>query len=132
MDDVGANTGWVSVGKDHAAVAFAVATLRSSWQTVGQPSYRAEAARLLVCADPGCSNGSRLRLWKVELANLAAETGLTIIVCHLPPRHQQVEQDRSPPVGSHLHELARGRESHESSSTSSPATTTRTGLTVHA
>src|SRR5680860_1298542 len=58
--DVGANTGWVSVGRDHDTAAFAVATLRSWWRTVGQPSYP-QAGRLLVSADSGGSGGSRLR-----------------------------------------------------------------------
>src|SRR5450756_1599454 len=41
--------------------------------------------RLLICADGGGSNGYRLRLWKVELQLFANETGLEIVVCHLPP-----------------------------------------------
>jgi len=40
--------------------------------------------RLLITADGGGSNGSRLRLWKYELQQLATETGLTITVCHYP------------------------------------------------
>ena len=43
------------------------------------------AARLLITADAGGSNGHRVRLWKSELAKLAAETGLAITVCHYPP-----------------------------------------------
>lgn len=50
---------------------------------MGQPLYP-KADRLLICADGGGSNGSRVRLWKVELAAFAAESGLTITVCHLP------------------------------------------------
>lgn len=41
--------------------------------------------RLLICADSGGSNGARIRAWKIELANLAEQTGLAITVCHLPP-----------------------------------------------
>ncbi len=82
--DVSANTGWVSVGTDHDTSAFAVATLRTWWHDVGQARYP-DADRLLICADSGGSNGSRIRAWKIELATLAAETGLTITVCHLPP-----------------------------------------------
>ena len=82
--DIAANTGWVSVGRDHDTASFAVATLRSWWTSVGRPAYPA-AGRLLICADSGGSNGARLRLWKVELAALAAETGLAVTVCHLPP-----------------------------------------------
>jgi transposase len=82
--DVSANTGWVSVGTDHDTSAFAVATLRSWWQTIGSLRYP-EAGRLLICADSGGSNGNRVRAWKIELAKLAVETGLQITVCHLPP-----------------------------------------------
>jgi len=61
-----------------------VATLRTWWKSVGQARYP-RAGRLLVCADSGGSNGSRIRAWKIELAKLAKETGLDITVCHLPP-----------------------------------------------
>ena len=82
--DVSANTGWVTVGTDHDTSAFAVATLRSWWDTIGSLRYP-DTDRLLICADSGGSNGNRVRAWKIELAELAAETGLTITVCHLPP-----------------------------------------------
>jgi hypothetical protein len=82
--DVSANTGWVSVGTDHDTSAFAVATLRSWWDTIGKTRYP-NASKLLICADGGGSNGSRVRAWKIELAAFAAETGLTVTVCHLPP-----------------------------------------------
>ena len=83
--DVAANTGWVSVGADHDTSAFAVETLRRWWNTVGQHRYP-DADRLLICADGGGSNGYRVRAWKIELARLAAETGLTITVCLWVPR----------------------------------------------
>jgi len=82
--DVSANTGWVSVGVDHDTSAFAVATLRSWWDTIGRSRYPG-ATRLLVCADGGGSNGHRVRAWKIELAAFAKETGLQMTVCHLPP-----------------------------------------------
>lgn len=81
---IAADTGWVSVGADHDTSAFAVNTVRSWWQAMGRGAYP-EAARLLITADGGGSNGYRTRLWKTELAQLAAETGLAITVCHLPP-----------------------------------------------
>ena len=43
------------------------------------------AASLLITADSGGSNGSRNRLWKWALQQLANKTGLSITVCHLPP-----------------------------------------------
>ncbi len=82
--DLGQNTGWVNVGMDHDTAAFAVESLRRWWKTVGREQYR-EAKRLLISADGGGSNGSRVRLWKWELQQLADETGLAITVCHLPP-----------------------------------------------
>ena len=41
--------------------------------------------RLLICADGGGSNGSRLRAWKLHLQRLANEITLPITVCHYPP-----------------------------------------------
>jgi len=78
------NEGWVNVGIDHDTAAFAVASIRSWWQTMGREAYP-DARELLVTADCGGSNGYRSRLWKVELQKLADETGLAIAVCHFPP-----------------------------------------------
>jgi Rhodopirellula transposase DDE domain len=82
--DVAANEGWVSVGDHHDTGAFAVNSIRCWWQTMGRDRYP-NATRLLVTADAGGSNSSRNRLWRLELGRLAAETGLTINVCHYPP-----------------------------------------------
>ena len=104
--DVGANTGWVSVGTDHDTAAFAVQTIRTWWQKAGQPAYPA-AARLLICADGGGSNGYRTRLWKTELAALAARDRPADHRLPLPAGHLQVEQNRAPAVLPDLDELAR-------------------------
>jgi hypothetical protein len=64
--DVGQNEGWVSVGTDHDTAAFAVATIRQWWMSMGQDRYPV-ATRLLLCADSGGSNGARCKLWKREL-----------------------------------------------------------------
>jgi len=82
--DLGRNLGWVSVGVDHDTTAFAVATIRRWWRELGRKHYP-RAKSLLITADSGGSNGSRLRLWKWELQKLARQTGLIISVCHLPP-----------------------------------------------
>ena len=82
--DIGATTGWVNVGTDHDNAAFAVNALRTWWNSQGRAAYP-QAATLTITADSGGSNGNRLRAWKVELAALAAETGLSITVLHLPP-----------------------------------------------
>ena len=82
--DLARNTGFVNVGTDHDTGAFAVASIRGWWRNEGRAVYpRAQA--LLITADGGGSNGSRLRLWKLELQILADETGLSISVCHFPP-----------------------------------------------
>jgi Rhodopirellula transposase DDE domain len=82
--DIGADQGWVSVGTDHDTAAFAVQTIRRWWFSMGQPRYP-KARELTITADGGGSNGHRVRLWKLELSRLAAETGLNIRVCHFPP-----------------------------------------------
>jgi transposase len=130
--DVAANAAWVSVGRDHDTAAFAVATLRRWWQAMGRPLYP-YARRLLICADGGGSNGYRVRLWKVELAAFAAETGLETTVCHLPPgtsKWNKIEHR----LFSHISMNWRGRplESHETIVQLIAATTTRTGLAVQA
>lgn len=82
--DMGANLGWVNVGTDHDTSAFAVESIRRWWREMGSPMYPG-AESLLMTADSGGSNGSRVRLWKVELQKLANELGLPITVHHLPP-----------------------------------------------
>ena len=82
--DLAANQGWVSVGVDHDTAAFAVESIRRWWKNMGQPLYPG-AKKLLITADGGGSNGSRVRLWKLELQRLADELGMEIAVSHFPP-----------------------------------------------
>ena len=82
--DLEHNSGWVNVGIDHDTAAFAVESIRRWWNKEGKQGYP-EAKRLLISADGGGSNGSRVRLWQWELQHLADERGLAITVCHLPP-----------------------------------------------
>ncbi len=82
--DTGKNEAWVSVGTDHDTASFAAEAIRRWWRYLGQESYP-NAKELMITADSGGSNGSRVRLWKVELQNLADELGMEISVCHLPP-----------------------------------------------
>jgi len=82
--DLKRNVGWVSVGIDHDTAAFAVETIRQWWYRLGRKFYP-DSKSLLITADGGGSNGSRLRLWKWELQKLANEIGMTISVCHFPP-----------------------------------------------
>ena len=130
--DIGANTGWVSVGTDHDTAAFAVATLRRWWAQVGKPTYP-QARRLLVSADAGGSNGYRLRAWKTELAAFAADTGLAVTVCHLPPgtsKWNKIEHRLFSAIT--MNWRGRPLESHQVVVDLIGATTTRTGLKVHA
>jgi len=82
--DLRHNRGFVVVGTDHDTGAFAVSSIRGWWRFEGRRLYRT-SKELLVTADSGGSNGSRLRLWKLELQKLANDTGLSISVCHFPP-----------------------------------------------
>jgi hypothetical protein len=82
--DLRRNTGFVNLGTDHDTGAFAVASIRGWWRFEGRRLYP-EARHLLITADGGGSNGYRLRLWKMELQQLADRTDLAIRVCHFPP-----------------------------------------------
>jgi len=82
--DLADNKGWVSVGTDHDTASFAVHAIKRWWRTMGRSRYP-KAARLLITADGGGSNGYRVRLWKIELQTLANSLRIPITVCHLPP-----------------------------------------------
>jgi hypothetical protein len=82
--DILRNEGWVSVGIDHETAEFAAQTILRWWQKMGRRAYPV-AHELLIVADGGGSNGSRNRLWKLQLQELADKTGLNIHVSHLPP-----------------------------------------------
>jgi transposase len=130
--DLAANTGWVNVGTDHDTAVFAVQSLRRWWRGAGAVTYPT-ATRLLVTADAGGSNSPRSRVFKAELATLAADTGLVITVCHFPPgtsKWNKIEHR----LFSHITHNWRGRPltSHEVVVNTIAATTTRTGLRVHA
>jgi hypothetical protein len=130
--DIERNVGWVNVGQDHETAAFAVESLRRWWRGDGALAYP-DADQLLICADGGGSNGYRVRLWKYELSKFAAEAGLAITVCHLPPgtsKWNKIEHR----LFSHISMNWRGRPltSHEVVVELISATTTTTGLRVHA
>lgn len=60
--NIGSNTGWISVGTDHDTASSAVETIRRWWYT-----RYADATKIMITADGGESNGSKVRLWKQEL-----------------------------------------------------------------
>jgi hypothetical protein len=130
--DVTGNTGWVNVGTDHDTAAFAVESIRRWWTPAGSSDYPL-ARRLLITADAGGSNGYRTRAWKAELAALAVQTGLEITCCHFPPgtsKWNKVEHRLFSAIT--LNWRGRPLTSHEVVVQTIAATTTATGLHVHA
>jgi hypothetical protein len=130
--DVGGNSGWVNVGTDADTGQFAVESIRRWWNQVGQPGYP-RATKLLITADGGGSNGSRLRLWKTELAAFAAETGLTVTVLHFPPgtsKWNRIEHRLFSAIT--MNWRGRPLQTHETIVETIAATTNKTGLTVQA
>jgi transposase len=130
--DVGRNLGWVNVGCDHDTASFAVASIRRWWTQMGSGLDK-KAKPLLICADSGGSNGYRVRLWKVELQELADTLGVAVTVCHLPPgtsKWNKIEHR----LFSQISVNWRGRPliSHEVIVALIGATTTQTGLRVEA
>lgn len=130
--DVASNTGWVSVGTDHDTASFAVETIRRWWNTMGRQRYPA-ATELMITADGGGSNGSRVRLWKFELQRLADEIKIPIHISHLPPgtsKWNKIEHR----LFSYISMNWRGQPliSHEVIVNLIAGTTTRKGLKVYA
>lgn len=130
--DLTNNTGWVSVGTDHDTASFAVATIRRWWLAMGSPLY-SDVKELLITADGGGSNGSRVRLWKLELQQLSNELGINIRVSHFPPgtsKWNKIEHR----LFSHISMNWRDQPlvSHEIIVNLIAATTTRKGLKVRA
>jgi hypothetical protein len=82
--DMARNEAWVSIGRDHDTPAFAVASIRQWWKSMGRRAYP-NAERLFITADAGDSNGYRSRAWKLELQRFADDTNLRIRVSHFPP-----------------------------------------------
>ncbi len=130
--DMSRNEGWVSVGIDHDTAQFATQAIGRWWKKMGARRYP-NARELLITADGGGSNGSRCRLWKVELQALADRLGLPIQVCHFPPgtsKWNKIEHR----MFCHITQNWRGRPlvSHEVIVNLIANTTTRAGLKIRA
>ena len=82
--DSGKNRAVVNVGVTHDTAELAVESIRRWWKLDGRKTYP-EARRLPICADAGGSNGNRLRLWKLNLQQMADQIQMPITVCHYPP-----------------------------------------------
>lgn len=130
--DILNDQGWVSVGVEHDTAQFATHSIRSWWARMGCRCY-GRAHDLLITADGGGSNGSRCRLWKVCLQQLADELGMGLVVCHFPPgtsKWNKIEHR----LFSFITQNWRGRplDSRETVVNLIANTTTRTGLIVKA
>ena len=130
--DLSQNEGWVSVGIDHDTAQFAVQAIGRWWKKMGAKRYP-EAKELLITADGGGSNGSRCRLWKVALQELAMRLGMPIHVCHFPPgtsKWNKIEHR----MFSHITQNWRGRPlvSHDVIINLIANTTTQAGLKIRA
>jgi hypothetical protein len=128
--DIAANAGCVSVGISNDTAQFAVNSIRRWLDTMGRERYP-DMTRLMITADGGGSNGSRVRLFKIELQRLAQETGLTIGVCHYPPgtsKWNKIEHR----LFCHITQTWRGKPlvSREAVVELIASTTTRSGLVV--
>jgi transposase len=130
--DVTNNQGWVSVGIDHDTAKFAAEAIRRWWRKMGVKRFP-DAKKLLITADGGGSNGSRCRLWKVALQDLADKIGLELSVCHFPPgtsKWNKIEHR----LFCHITQNWRGKPlvSHEVIVNLIANTTTQTGLRIQA
>jgi hypothetical protein len=128
--DIAANAGCVSVGIDNDTAQFSVNSIRRWRDGMGCERYP-EMSRLMITADGGGSNRSRVRLFKVEFQKLADETGLTLQVCHYPPgtsKWNKIEHK----LFCHITQTWRGKPltSHQTVVELIASTTTKTGLTV--
>ena len=82
--DIANNEGYVNVGISSDTAQFAVNSIRMWWNEMGKERFP-DAYRLYITADGGGSNGSRCKLWKVELQKLVDEIGIPVEVSHFPP-----------------------------------------------
>ena len=128
--DIAANAGCVSVGIDNDTAQFSVNSIRRWLELMGRQRYPG-MNKLMITADGGGSNGSRVRLFKVELQKLADETGLKLQVCHYPPgtsKWNKIEHK----LFCHITQTWRGKPliSRQTVVELIASTTTKTGLTV--
>ena len=120
----------MSVGINADTAEFAVASIRRWFDKMGRERYP-KARELTITADGGGSNGSRVRLWKIELQKFADATGLMVHVHHYPPgtsKWNKIEHR----LFCHITQTWRGRPLVDRMAVVEPiaATTTTTGLRV--
>jgi|SRR5664279_5246029 len=81
--DIKLDKGYVNVGTDHNTSELAVESIRRWYNKEGKINYP-KAKNLMITADSGGANGSKVWQWKWSLQLLANETGLAIHVYHYP------------------------------------------------
>ena len=128
--DIAANAGCVSVGIDNDTAQFSVNSIRRWLDIMGRERYP-NMKPLMITADGGGSNGSRVRRFKVELQKLADEANLVLQVCHYPPgtsKWNKIEHR----LFCHITQTWRGKPliSRETVVELIAATTTKAGLKV--
>jgi hypothetical protein len=82
--DISRNEGFVNVGTSYDTSQFAVDSIKQWWLLLGKEKYP-NAKQILITADGGGSNGSRVKLWKTSLQEFVNESKLEVTVCHFPP-----------------------------------------------
>ena len=82
--DIDKNTGFINLGTSHDTAEFAVNSILQWWLHIGKETYP-NATQIYINCDGGGSNGSRIHLWKAQLAKFAEETGLEVHISHFPP-----------------------------------------------
>ena len=88
------NDGWVSVGIDHDTAAFAVNAIRRWWSAWDDSAIPTPSA----CCSPqtmAAANGSRLRLWKLELQKLSCPRFLWTAICQRGDRGDEGYETRN-------------------------------------
>ena len=129
--DVGANLGSVFVGTSHNTPAFAADSLARWWVYDGRRRYP-KATQLLVLADGGSSNGTKVRAWKHALQErLCDRHGVSVTVCHYPTgasKYNPVEHRLFSEISKNW--AGRPLDSYETVLNYIRTTTTATGLRV--
>ena len=128
--DLAHNKGFVNIGISHDTAVFAGKSILKWWEEDGKFTYP-HATKLLITADGGGSNGSRSKLWKVIIQNLANKIQIPITVCHYPPgtsKWNKIEHRLFLPITANWRAVP--LETLEIMDALIAHTTTKTGLTV--
>jgi hypothetical protein len=130
--DVHLNRGLVVVGTSSHTAAFGVDGLRAWQRTQGRRVYPGMMEVMLLVDNGGC-NGSKNRLWKIELQRFSDHYGVIVHVLHYPPgasKWNPVEHRLFGPISQNW--AGQPLDSYEKMLNYIRTTTTKTGLSVSA